>query len=181
MRLILLYIAPFLCSLLWFYFKSSGAHGAKPPDVGLSSCLPALCCKGRVCTCPNPMQREGSAGIRELKMLQSVLTWKNRLKPTTEGTPEPTQHSGALLLSVQCIFATCSISLSYFSSALLDCEASLTWKAAVRDDSNPHSATLHAVGSWKGKAAWGGNFLTGISPRSIAIHALLTTREADIV
>lgn len=36
-----------------------------------------LHCKGRVCTCPSPMQSEGSAGARELEMLQSVLTWKN--------------------------------------------------------------------------------------------------------
>lgn len=78
MRIILLCIAPFLCSLLWFCFKPFSAHGAKPPNVGLSSCLPALCCKGRVCTCPNPMQSEASAGTRELEMLQSVLSWKNR-------------------------------------------------------------------------------------------------------
>lgn len=77
MRWILPYIAPFLCSLLWFCCKPFAAHGAKPPNVGLSSCLPALSCKGRVCTCPNPMQCEGSAGTRELEMLQSVM-WKNR-------------------------------------------------------------------------------------------------------
>lgn len=77
MRWILPYIAPFLCSLLWFCCKPFAAHGAKPPNVGLSSCLPALRCKGRVCTCPSPMQSEGSAGARELEMLQSVLTWKN--------------------------------------------------------------------------------------------------------
>lgn len=81
LRWILPCITPFLCSVLWFSCKLFAAHGAKPPSVGLSSCLPALHCKGRVCTCPSFMQSDGSAETRELEMLQSVLTWK----PTTWG------------------------------------------------------------------------------------------------
>lgn len=97
------------------------------------------------------MQSEGSAGTREVGMLQSVLTWKNRdQNPQLKVLLSP--HSALGLY-----YSLCSASLqpalflSYFSSALLDCEASLSWKGAVRDSSNPHSTTPHAVGSWKGK------------------------------
>lgn len=41
------------------------------------------------------------------------LTGKNRSNPTTVHIPEPTQCHQALLLSVQCILATYSISLTF--------------------------------------------------------------------
>lgn len=146
MRLILPYIAPFLRSLLWFCFKPFVAHGAKPPTW--------------------PLQLSSSTVLQgeSLHLLQRHAKWRfsrsqefrNAPKCSylklTEGIPEPTQHSRALLLSVQCIFSTCSVALSYFSSAFLDWETSLTWKGAVRDRSNAtHSTPLCAAGSWKGK------------------------------
>ena len=165
------YIAPFLCSLLWFCCKPFAPDEGKPPNVGLCSCLPVPRCEGRACTCRSPMQSEGSVGTKELGMLQSVLNWKKQwLKPTTERIPEPAQCHRALLLSVQCVFATCLISLTHFSSALLDQGASLTWKEVVRDRSDPRSSTLDAICSWKWKATWGGNLLACILPQCTAIH-----------
>lgn len=149
----------------------SHLHPMKEKNVGLYSCLPVLCCKGRTCTCHSPMQSEGSAGTEELGMLRSVLNWKTpRSKPTTERIPEPAQCHRALLFSAQCIFATYSISLPHFSPALLDQGASLTWKEAVRDHSDLHSSALHAIHSWKGKAAWGGNLLACILSQCTAVY-----------
>lgn len=145
MRLILPYIASFLCSLLWFCFKPFVAHGAKPPTwpLQLSS---STVLQGERLHLPQPHAKWRFSRSQEVRNAPKC----SSLKPT-EGIPEPTQHSRALLLSVQCIFSTCSISPSYFSSAFLDWEASLTWKGAVRDGSNAHSTPLCAGGSWKGK------------------------------
>lgn len=150
MRLILPCIVWFLCSFLWFCFKPFAAHGAEPPNVGLSSCLPALCCKGRVCTRPNPMQSEGSAGTRELEMLQSVLSWKNR-DWNTQLKVFVSPHS-----TLGLYFFLCRVSLQpVLFLLLLFC---FSWLGNIIDlegsserCSNPHSTTLRAVGSWKGK------------------------------
>lgn len=134
MRWILPYIAPFLCSLLWFCCKPFAAHRAKPPNVGLSSCLPALALQGESLHLPQPYAKwrlSRSQGVRNAPKCSYLK--KQWLKPTAEGIPELTLRCRALLLSVQCIFATCSISLTYFSSALLKWEASLTWMGAARD------------------------------------------------
>lgn len=156
MRWILPYIAPFLCSLLWFCCKPFAAHGAEPPNAGLSSCLPALHCKGRVCTCPNPMQSEGSAGARELEMLQSVLTWKN-----SDWNPQL-----KVFLSSHCAvglyYFLCGASLqpALFLSLtflLLYSTGKHLWFG--RKQWETRSTSLHAVGSWKGETTWSGNLL----------------------
>lgn len=166
MRWILPYIAPFLCSLLWFCCKPFAAHGAKPPNVGLSSCLPALCCKGRVCTCPSPMQSEGSAGTRELEMLQSVLTWKN-----SDWNPQLKVFlSSHCAVGLYYFLCGASLQLALFLSLtflLLYSTGKHLWLG--RKQWETRSTSLHAVGSWKGETTWSGNLLACVLPPHTAI------------
>lgn len=115
------------------------------------------------------MQSEASAGTRELEMLQSVLSWKNRdWNPQLKVFLSP--HSALGLYYFLCRVSLQPVLFLSLTFLLLYLIEKHHWLG--REQWEMQQSTLHhslCCWQWQGEATWGGNFFTCILPPSTAI------------